>query len=451
MPEGLTPLDELLNADDEVLQLQKAYDTATKAVQSAQDSLDRKTLNSTAWKGAGEKLKREQGRCSDATNLYRKKLVTFLQLFDNEKWKDNKYVRLRRDALKNLPPAEEASPASPTSPAGSAHSGSVKADAPLADAVSAAGIRTMHSFGSVGICFNCVTAHLQSLPDRNCSYKLHAQFSLCHVSSSPEAYLPGLGATGAIEDTAHHLQLVACIMNTALQLCFYLEYWDGKDQKTYNLGSYLVPTNHEEDLKKMTHLGCRITFVHSANVDTGLTSWWRQLSMGGQPVDGCSATLQFIGPETPYTSAKAGAAAKMTSIFHLRSISACRIVSEHDRPVITDLSNDLPDSSSDGRFEEDLRKNVILQSQRENEMFDEKMEDAFKGVTVTLRGKRVNHPRPHVDYPIGHLRSREEATVQYDAIDRVLGAYKHAPGCNGWQRPLYTLKTNVSLAEKKFV
>ena len=449
----LNPEDPLLEADESVDDCKKEYDEATAAVQSAQAVLTNKLEGSAAHTKARSSLGHKQRTLSAATIKYEKILVTFLQ-FDNKdghkkhptlKWQE------RRDALKNLPPAEEASPASPTSPAGSAHSGSVKADAPLADAVSAAGIRTMHSFGSVGICFKCVTAHLQSLPDRNCSYKLHAQFSLCHVSSSPEAYLPGLGATGAIEDTAHHLQLVACIMNTALQLCFYLEYWDGKDQKTYNLGSYLVPTNHEEDLKKMTHLGCRITFVHSANVDTGLTSWWRQLSMGGQPVDGCSATLQFIGPETPYTSAKAGAAAKMTSIFHLRSISACRIVSEHDRPVITDLSNDLPDSSSDGRFEEDLRKNVILQSQRENEMFDEKMEDAFKGVTVTLRGKRVNHPRPHVDYPIGHLRSREEATVQYDAIDRVLGAYKHAPGCNGWQRPLYTLKTNVSLAEKKFV
>ena len=60
----------------------------------------------------------------------------------------------------------------------------------------------------------------------------------------------------------------------SLQLQFWLEL-DGGPISSHHLSSYSIPADHEEDLEKMTHLGCRITLVkENASVSHCWYTWF---------------------------------------------------------------------------------------------------------------------------------------------------------------------------------
>lgn len=325
-------------------------------------------------------------------------------------------------------------------------------------------ISVMHSFGTVGICFKCVKHHLGNL-EKNCSYKLQIHFPLCKVEGLPETYLKG---DEPIKPSNYVLVVEACIRDQSLQLQFWLEEKtkDSKSQLTYDLGLYSTP--HASDLEKMTHLSCRVTLVKHENDGGKLMrfSQWAYSFVGNptQSQDAVQAQIEFIGPETPYTSAMARAAAikaealrrgsevasvpdEEVSFLYLNPPTVCRIIAAHDNPQITDLSNDdtcRPTKSGDEmaarKFEEDLQSmHTMARSESSSQKtFQESLEKAFPAVIGIQRGVVRTVPKLHMECAIDdlanpQLRSLLEHSIRYEDINRRLFQnWKHA--C-GWKNP----------------
>ena len=399
--EGKNLEDDLKEAKDRAESVATAIDTAMAEKQALIENHTGKPETATylgKLKKANNKISRETAEFEAA----QKELVAAADK-----------VQTRLQTTKVVPDTDDTSstgspPQSPT----------VSDGADVAEPAGSPSLETMHSFGTVGICFKCVRVHLRSLSDHNCNYKLQVRFPLCEVSSSREQ----------VTDTAYFLHLEACILDTSLQL----QFWVTSTGGIVTDGSlYSIPLDHENDLERMTHLSCRIT--HRVQKTQSWFSWG--ISSQAQ------CDVEFIGPETPSTSFEAQQAAteinKSTRILHLKHPSECRIVSQVQDPKITDLSTvEKKETDTKNQFDTQL---LAHQTHATNtpKLFKESVLGGFKGVTGGSVGRIVQSPQFHISFPV-QVSAGKVLTVSYSQITKRLFLFPHV--CGWGSTSAYSIK-----------